>query len=101
MKEQVESLEQIKCVRTVSVPCSIRNEGIIEKKKISQNKNEIIFSRSFITTLQERTARHSEKTMTWTTESQRDNQGHTTKFQNIQNTVHELISLASQERKSC
>ena len=33
--------------------------------------------------------------MTWTTESQRDNQGRTTKFQNIQNTVHELISLAS------
>lgn len=41
MKEQVESLKQITHVRTISVLCYIKNEGITEKK--SQNKNEIIF----------------------------------------------------------
>lgn len=44
-KEQVESVKQSKCIRTTSVPCSLRNEGAIEKNplrtKIKQSSYEV------------------------------------------------------------
>lgn len=41
-KEQVESVEQNKCVRTASVLCSVRNEGVIEKNLSEQKLNNLL-----------------------------------------------------------